>query len=280
MLSHAAYMAMAERKSVLTQLPGWRLCRVQNDSMHCVNLGLAWLLIGNVLWCLVCMHAFLVLGPAFGISLPVDASADTVLADFYIRFKLWLRRHKLACTTHRFTKANLHISSNGIFYKCKASKSPIIISWLASVTFEFARLCQPEHKDLADAMAVACWALSEYFSLLKLGGRLFTHEEATKLDHVGHAFMYSYAECMRLREDHRQFHMPPKIHQFNHIILDSVEERTNPRFSWCFGGEDMIGKMLLLARAGHALTVVANSIDTYVIGLIERLKNFRRWRQV
>ena len=53
MMTHEAYIATAAEISVLTLMPGWQLQRTRLDSMHIVNLGISWYLIGNVLWWLV-----------------------------------------------------------------------------------------------------------------------------------------------------------------------------------------------------------------------------------
>jgi hypothetical protein len=43
-------MAMGGAKSVLCFAPGWKLHRTKIDAMHCVNLGISHLTIGNTLW--------------------------------------------------------------------------------------------------------------------------------------------------------------------------------------------------------------------------------------
>lgn len=46
-ISHEGYMRSPGTKSVLTQMPGWRLERSRNDSMRCNNLGTSHHAIGN-----------------------------------------------------------------------------------------------------------------------------------------------------------------------------------------------------------------------------------------
>ena len=75
------YMMMGGKKTVLTLAPGWRICRTRPDSMHCVNLGIGHLAIGNVLWFLAIVRAYLVLGPAVDHVLPPDAAMQDVLQD-------------------------------------------------------------------------------------------------------------------------------------------------------------------------------------------------------
>jgi hypothetical protein len=50
MCPNQAFIDLGGKKSVLTTAPGWHLQRTRIDSMHAVNLGVAQLLIGNVLW--------------------------------------------------------------------------------------------------------------------------------------------------------------------------------------------------------------------------------------
>jgi hypothetical protein len=48
-----AFLSMGDKQSVLTRMPGWTLHRTRIDTMHCANLVLAQLVVGNSLWCSV-----------------------------------------------------------------------------------------------------------------------------------------------------------------------------------------------------------------------------------
>jgi len=87
-------------------------------------------------------------------------------------------------------------------------------------------------------------------------------------------FLYSYSELHRQAASRgvHAWQIVPKLHQMHHIILDAVEDRDNPRFFHCFGDGDMVGKMLVLARAGHALTIVSSAVNNYILGLVHRLR--------
>lgn len=273
-MGHKDYVLQADRRSVLTLAPGWQLQRTRNDSMHCVNLGVCWYLIGNLLWFLAKnnVHRFLTTVAEDG-ALGCDAAVVDILHDCYLRFKAWLSKHGLACTVPRFTIKNIHRenSNDVIHFKCKASKSPILVSWLAEITMEVMNKCPDPMKKEAELASTCAWAMAQYFHTLRTAGRWFDDRELEQINDAGHTFLHIYSELARQATSPGEWHIVPKFHQFHHLILDSMEDRNNPRFFHCFGDEDMVGQMLTLARAGHATTVVDNALDNYTAGLKQRL---------
>ena len=89
---------------------------------------------------------------------------------------------------------------------------------------------------------------------------------------LGTRFLYMYSELRRNATDVYLWHLVPKFHQFQHIILDSAADLNNPRFFHCFSDEDMVGKMLIVARAAHASCVADSALDNYAMGLVTRLE--------
>ena len=82
-----------------------------------------------------------------------------------------------------------------------------------------------------------------------------------------------YSELAKLATHANSWHIVPKFHQIQHILLDTLQDKANPIFFTCFGDEDLVGQMLKVARAGHALTVVTSAVDNYMIGLKLRLNS-------
>ena len=121
--------------------------------MHCVNLGLAWLLIGNALYYLADAKAFLYLGPAYFTPLDPGASMDDILLDLQYRFKRYLREHRLTAKVPRFTKSALHLGG-AIFYRCKAGQSPRLVAWMARITLEFAAACPAAARPQAQVLYI------------------------------------------------------------------------------------------------------------------------------
>ena len=121
-LSHADYIAMNPKRSVLTAVPGWRLERTRADSMHCVNLGVALLVIGNILVFLCMIRAYQHWGPAVAHVLPVDATMADMLHDLFLRclrLLLLLAGGWLLQTDDQCKLSNLYLQANSQRTGCK-----------------------------------------------------------------------------------------------------------------------------------------------------------------
>jgi len=162
MWTHEGCMASPGPKSVLTLTPGWRLDRTRSDSMRCVNLGIAWLLIGNVLWFLTRRKFDLVCPPVTEHILGPDAAPEDILYDLQRRFKRWLSGHKMTCSCRRFTLAALGVSNSESVcqYKRTAAQSPKLVSWLASLTLDFAAACPQTVNKEAHLVTSCTWGLA------------------------------------------------------------------------------------------------------------------------
>ena len=82
-------------------------------------------------------------------------------------------------------------------YKCKASKSPIIVAWLAELASEYQKHAPHEHGELATKLAGCLWGMNTYFGLLKLKKRQFSLNERAQADEAGHTFLYLYSDLAR-----------------------------------------------------------------------------------
>ena len=236
-LSHADYIAMNPKRYVLTAVPGWRLERTRVDSMRCVNLGVALLVIGNILVFLCMIRAYQHLGPAVAHVLPVDATMADMLHDLFLRFKAWLQDNKVQCSCGRFTPASVHRERNTEQprFKCKAAQAPKIVVWLAELTHTIAEK-NPNHHEI-QLVAICSWALANYFYIMKCAGRFFKDEEVVDSDETGH-FLHAYSELRRISaaKGTNMWSIVPKLHQMHHIILDAIQDRNNPRFFSLFFG--------------------------------------------
>ena len=268
-------------QSVLTQAPGWSRDRCRTDTMHCSNLGLAWLLHGNVLISLCEMHVDKFVPEPRLTPLSPDATLDAQLHDLQCRFRFWLSDRQITCSCRRFTRKALHRQTNADspVFNSKAAQSPVIAAWLADLTCDFAARCPPDLKERADLMAACVWGKAEYYHLLRVGKRFFSDAEAESLRVAGETFLYCWSELRRISISRGccLWVMAPKFHQWHHLLIDcTTNEKGNPRFYHCFSDEDMVGKMILAAHAVHPSTAVRSTLEKYAMGLIERLVNIRR----
>ena len=149
-------------RSVLTEMLGWRLERTRADDMHCTKLGVAPHVIANTLAYMCETRAYRVFPPVADHVLSAAASWQDMLRDYELRFKKWLRQHKLSCSCHYWTTKAIKRENNTEYptYRCKAAQSPIIVAFLAELSLEFSQRA-PSHE--ANLVSACTWGLAQYF---------------------------------------------------------------------------------------------------------------------
>jgi hypothetical protein len=208
------------------------------------------------------------------VALPAGAALNDVLHDCFLRFRLWLSRNHTQCSCRRFTLASIHRERLATVcqFTCKAAQAPVLIFWLYEISTHFAAACSPECKDEAELVVACLWGLSTYFRVLSESGRFFTDEQAALLDRGGHAYLFAYSALAERQTNYALWHHIPKHHCFQHLLLDSVSERVNPRYYHCFADEDFIGHMLKVAKRAHSSTVVEHTVAFWIVGCKQRLE--------
>ena len=169
---------LCERKSVLTLVPGWRLERTRGDSMHIVNLGVAWIVVGNALWFLTANNASSVLASTGQLRLPANATRADILHDMYLKFKKWCKDRSLTCSCRRFTLAAIQRDKMDklVFFRSKAAQSPMVVAWLSEACGEFAKLCPDGIKTEAEVVSSCLWGLSKYVRIIRTSDRSKGHQ--------------------------------------------------------------------------------------------------------
>ncbi len=179
----------------------------------------------------------------------------------------------------RFTVNRVHreVQSQHPTYLSKGSESAPLISWLASLVLVYTEVCPPSRKSEALVVASMLHGLASYFYVCKQAGRFFAEQEADQVHSSGHQYLFMYSELRRrsIHENTNLWHLIPKHHQFQHLLLDCQLDRVNPRWFHCFGDEDQIGRVLRVSRAAHAGTVVTSTMSLYRFGLVRRLAKFK-----
>eukprot|EP00959_Pyramimonas_sp_CCMP1952_P198920 4160600-Pyramimonas_sp.AAC.1 len=226
-----------------------------------------------MLWWLCQTRADMHLWPVGSVTLPAGASHSDVLHDLFMRFKAWCSYRGVTCSCRRFTPAAIQRDRKNtlVFFRCKAAQSPVLIAWLAELTLECVTLLPESCKHEARIVSTCAWGLAQYFHVLKSSDRFFSEGQAADLDNAGHAFLHMYTELNRASADPTLWVHIPKMHQFQHLLLDALDDKNNPRFFHCFSDEDMVGIMIRTAKSCHANTVVTGSVDKYAIGLVTRM---------
>jgi hypothetical protein len=123
-------------------------------------------------------------------------------------------------------------------------------------------------------MATCNWGMATYCKIISVKRYFLTADELTLMHEAMDAFLYMYSELGRDQAGTEYWHITPKFHMFQHIVLDAMNDKVNPGRFQCFVNEDMVGKGLSMAMACHSQTVGTTAAERYrllLIGLWKRM---------
>ena len=183
--THAAYMGdVAATPPALTKLPWFHLSMVLADFMHCVCLGAAQSLVGNVLFA-CCVDG------AFGYTTisRADQRRGLQLRQAWLDFKQHCKVHHIDHSQQMFTRAMLSMKSDSDapMFKGKAANTMDVVEWLASLHSGGDH--PPAH---IHARGVCVRALARLWRRCKSSGRFFTPFEARSFHRDMRRFLLSY----------------------------------------------------------------------------------------
>ncbi len=76
-------------------------------------------------------------------------------------------------------------------------------------------------------------------------GRFFTESEVQQVDQATETFFVCYQQLAEnaLNADSSSWKIRPKMHDFQELVLQCIEQRVNPRHRSCLADEDLMGKL-------------------------------------
>ena len=99
--------------------------------------------------------------------------------------------------------------------------------------------------------------LNRFYELLDSEARFFNAPAKTEVAKLGMdlLILYSQLSTEAKNERRKQWKWNPKHHLFQHLCEWCISECGNPRFFWCYGDEDLVGKLIEVARSCHPRTM-------------------------
>ena len=240
--THESYLALRAIDAVpvlLASVIGFRVELILIDVLHCVDLGVASHIVGNIFWLCIQLH---VLGPNIAES----------LANLNYKMKQWEKDNGI---DHKFkgnlTKERIRTSANWPKLKSKAAPMHALAT--------FALILAREH--LSEDVILVASLLVEFYTLLKENGMFFTDDKKKQMQSVGSRLCRAYAKlaCKAVSERKRMWKVTPKLHLFLHLCEWDVDFG-NPRFFWCFADEDLVGQMIKSGESCHPKTLAVASM--------------------
>ena len=236
---HNSYMLGFATPPPLSLIPGFQLCMLVCDPMHCLHLGVLQWAVGNALVLLSGEGRWGVFEGQRKHKL------DKSLRVAYSEFQPWCRCRAISTSQPVFTanSVNRGESPNSFpEFKGKASNTRWVTMWLCNVLYHIGPRTE----------AALFWGLCEMLHIMHVfPGPWLTGRVAQRFARACRVALLSYgclaraakADCLPL------WGVKPKHHQLDHLGEVVARTHMHPGYAWAFCDEDFNGRICKVAAA-------------------------------
>ena len=220
------------------------------DVLHCVDLGVAAHVIGNIL--VLCI-AKKVLG-----GKNIDENTTLLAEDL----EAWQKKSIKKNTRMQGKLTWQRLKTSGGFPKLKAKAAAT--RHLAAYAYDLAK----QHlKDDPRIVGVA-QTLLEFYSVLETEGLHMRDTAIDKIKEVGFQCCILYAALANesATANKKYWKMSPKWHLFLHLCEWAIPDTgLNPRSYWTYADEDIVGNLIEVAEGCHPATMAVVALTKWVL---------------
>ena len=239
--SHDDWVSSFASPPPLATMPGFKLCMLVCDPMHCLHLGVLQWAIGNML---VILAGEGLWGTFTGERKP---RLDKALRIAYGQFKAWCKARACYLSQPTFTANCINRGDNGANnfpeFKGKAANARWVTLWLCDLLYRSG----PAH-ELESGLF---WGLCEMLHIMHMWpGPWLRADEASRFARACRVALLSNAALARAaRADGLPLWcIKPKHHQLDHLGAVVQATHVNPKVQWAFCDEDFNGRITKIAR--------------------------------
>lgn len=218
----------------LFELPGFSIHNVALDWLHVMDLGASSHAIANVLYEMV----------VEGKTADQRATALSNVVQSIIQHRPLHGSQVTSFELKNFCQLKGMSTNYPMLHFLKAAE-------IRGMVPEITRLCREHltdsrpHKHMLSMIA----ALEQVYDVIHDGGIILNEAEYKKLKTSMDRFLveYVYLSNEAYKANAWRFNVVPKFHYAYHLA--QMSKYLNPRFAWCYGGEDLVGKASVLAHS-------------------------------
>ena len=230
---------------------GFRLECICIDHLHCVDLGVASIFSGNILW------YYSTLRQAFG-----GANQAEQVANLANHLKSWYQRTR--CTSRiqgQLTPARIRAQGDWPSLRAKAAHVRHLMPYILFVCQQFND--DSPHENL---MLACAQLLCQYYDIIAMDTRFLTAAVQHTLSDCGRKFckLYSLLARWAFNLDEMLFKVTPKFHLFRHLTSSQSRLWGNPRYWWCYSDEDLVGLLIDIAESCHVNTLAISTLYKWI----------------
>ena len=107
-----------------------------------------------------------------------------------------------------------------------------------------------------------CQVLCSFYDLLNEQGMFLDEEAKRRMPDLGRRVCGLFAQLSSeaLLANRKSWKMTPKVHLLLHLCEWQAPGQGNPRFSWTYSDEDLVGTMVEVAESCHASTMAVTAM--------------------
>eukprot|EP00969_Alexandrium_andersonii_P332416 14689687-Alexandrium_andersonii.AAC.1 len=226
--------SVATNSHPLTNVVGWSVWHFTLDWMHIVDLGIASYGCANILFDIVFNKLS---------HLPRAAAVNTV-AELLSTEELSQGGDFDRLELHHFCNPKKPHQEHPTMHHLKAAHIRGLVGKLPAV---FQKYCGKSMYDSVQKKMIV--ALATFYETMHEGDMFFNDTQWTRFQKASTDFLLSYNWLASQADTAGKviYNVVPKHHYFYHLMQQS--RYMNPRFCWCYGGEDLVGRASSLAHS-------------------------------
>lgn len=251
--THETYLAFMIESglyipTMLRHAIGVRLESVMVDTLHCVDLGIAAHVLGNIFWYLAVVRA------VWGGSNMKDN-----IKKLFDEMKRWYKKERISSTLRGELTVERVRKDASSYPKLKGKAAAIrhLIGFGLSIMLY--------HSDGSDHDKLAinlCKLLKRFYDIIAMEDFILSARAKTELPKIGRVFAETYMalSTMAYSEHHLLWKPTPKLHMWQEMTEYQTDSHGNPRFWWCYSDEDLVGQVISIAESLHPVTMGVNCL--------------------
>jgi hypothetical protein len=220
-------------------LVGFNISIVMVDVLHCVDLGISAHILGNIF--AACLDLQI-----WGTNKQANIDGlDKAIKKWYSETKATNKMNG------KLTADRIQTSKMWPKLKVKGAAARGIIG--------FALKLATEHFDSNCVLVMRL--LARFVELLDSEGMLLSESARMELPQLGMRLCETFTKLARqaIGEGRKVWKPSPKLHMFQHLC-EWQGLIFNPRFSWCYSDEDLVGQLIDVAESCHSKTLASTAM--------------------
>ena len=241
---------------------GFRLECVMVDILHTMDQGISSHIVANVMW------YFATIRNVFG-----GRNMEEKISNLNANLISWYRDTKAKVRVQGpLTVDRVRTSGEWPKLKCKAAATRHLASYVLHLVIVHGAKTVDDPWHGHDQLTLGvCQLLVRMYEIINSESMFLGAAAKTEVPKIGRqlAMMYQQLSIYAFGAGLRLWKFTPKLHLFLHLVEDQAPTFGNPRYWWCYGDEDLVGRLITVAEDLHPRTLTLCILFKWLITVFE-----------